>query len=381
MQGPMLQNDRGGRGRDNGGNGRGDREQLRMNRMNMSAPWYTTVGRVPPGQIRSAEVHERNDFRKAERAEQRMFREGLRYSQPYYAPYAPAPMFQYDRRGYGDYGNYGSYYDYGYSSPYYSTPYYPSYQYYVSQYVYPYDYIDGGYLAYSPLYMPNAYIYEPYTAYATYPYYGYGYAPAYYDDYYNGGFDWKSMLVRSLIGFVLGSNPDNSYYGVEPYDPYYGYGYTQTVYSGDSYYDPYGGYYPSSYQSVEYYQPVYSYSDYDVPLVDVIPMNDMFGPGYGGYSSVTYREVLTQGYEQGYQAGWYARENQLQNDWYQSGYALNNDYVDPYAYSIGENRRCFSEGYALGYQDALSGRQQYFANYTGDTDLVSLLLSNVIGAV
>jgi len=47
--------------------------------------------------------------------------------------------------------------------------------------------------------------------------------------------------------------------------------------------------------------------------------------------------------------------------------------------AIGENRRCFSEGYALGYQDALSGRQQYFANYTGDTDLVSLLLSNVIG--
>ena len=235
-----------------------------------------------------------------------MFSEGLRYAQPYYVPYAPAPMFQYDRGDYRDYGNYGNYYDYGYASPYYSAPYYPSYQYYVTQYVYPYDYIDGGYLAYSPLYLPNTYIYEPYTAYANYPYYGYGYAPAYYDDYYNGGFDWKSMLVRTLIGFVLGSSPDNTYYGVEPYDPYYGYGYTQTVYSSDSYYDPYNGY-DSSYQQVEYYQPVYSYSDYDLPLVDTIPMNDIFGPGYGGYSSVTYREVLTQGYEQGYQACLYAR--------------------------------------------------------------------------
>jgi hypothetical protein len=126
---------------------------------------------------------------------------------------------------------------------------------------------------------------------------------------------------------------------------------------------------------------MYSYAGYDMPLVDVIPMNDMFGPGYGGYSSVTYREVLTQGYEQGFQAGWYARENQLQNQWYESGYTLNSDYVDPYAYSIGENRRCFSEGYSLGYQDALAGRQDYYSNYSGDTDLVSLLLSNVIGAV
>jgi hypothetical protein len=333
--------------------------------MNYPAPWFNDGGgRVPPGQIRSAEVHERNAIRKAQKEQDRIFRQGLQYTQPYYAPYV-APLYRYDN---------------GYNNDpyYYSAPVYPSYQYYVQQYVNPYRYYDGGYLAYSPLYVPNTYIYTPYTAYATYPYYSnyspyYGYNDGYYDD---GGFNWKSMLVRTLIGFVLGNNNDD-YYGLEPYDPYYGY--TQAVYTDQSY-APYGGYYPS-YQQIDYIQPVYNYAGYDVALVDTLPMYDMFGPSYGGYSSVTYREVLAQGYEQGYQAGYYARDMELNNDWADNGFVWNDDYVDPYAYSIGENRRCFSEGYSLGYQDAMAGRQDYISNYSGGTDLVSLLLSNVIGNV
>jgi hypothetical protein len=324
---------------------RGERQRI------LTAPSFGPgSGWVPPGQFRSAEVRERNAIRRADRQRWQVFQ------QPYYDSYAPV-------------------YDYGYVTPNYSEVYYPSYQYYVTQYAYPYDYVgNGGYLAYSPLYLPNTYLYTPYTAYA-YPYDDYYSAPYY--TTYDYGFDWKSLLVRTLIGFVLGSN-DNEYYGLEPYDPYYGY--TTASYGYDNTYEPYDSNY-STYEEIKYVQPVYSYDGYDVPLVDVLPMYDMFGPSYGGYSSITYREVLAQGYEQGYQAGWYARENELSNEWLESGLRIEDDYIDPYSYAIGENRRCFTEGYALGYQDALNGQEDYVSQYSGDTDLLSLLLSNVIGTV
>jgi hypothetical protein len=110
-------------------------------------------------------------------------------------------------------------------------------------------------------------------------------------------------------------------------------------------------------------------------------MQDLFGLSYGGDSSETLREVLTEGYEQGYQAEYYARENDIRNDYLRSNYVVNDDYVDPYSYSIGENRRCFTEGYNIGYQDAMRGRHDYISQYSGNTDLLSLLLSNVIGNV
>ena len=351
------------------GNGRG-----KWQRENV-APWFSGGGRIPPGQIRSAEVHERNAIRKAEKEAARAYSRG--YDQPYYAPYVQAPAYgyRYDR-GY----SYAQPYNYEqYSQPYYSAPSFQTYQYYVPQYYEPYTYRGGGYLSYSPMYVPNTYIYEPYTAYATYPDY-YGYSSPYngYGAYDNGSFNWKSMLVRTLIGFVLG-NGDNDYYGQQPYDPYYGYAPQYTSYG---YSQSYGGYYPTSYYDrLSYAQPVYDYSGYDVPLVNMIPMQNLFGPSYGGYSSDTLREVLAQGYEQGYQAGWYARENQLRENYLTNGYRAEDDYYDPYSYSIGENRRCFSEGYTIGYQDALNGRHDYISNYEGGTDLLSLLLSNVIGTV
>ena len=81
----------------------------------------------------------------------------------------------------------------------------------------------GGYIVNSPLYVPNTFLYEPYTAYSNYPDY-YGYSQPYYGYATDrrGGFNWKSMLMRTLIGFVLG-NQNNDYYGMQPYDPYYGY--------------------------------------------------------------------------------------------------------------------------------------------------------------
>jgi len=344
------------RGRGNG-RGRDQRENV--------APWSGDW--VPPGQIRSAEVHQRNAERKAEREAARSY--GRQYQQPYYAPYVAPPVYGNNRSYRYDQGS-------GYTQQYYSAPSYQTYQSYVPQYVSPYRYSGGGgYLNYSPMYVPNTYIYEPYTAYATYPD-NYGYSSPYYG-YDNGGSDWKSMLVRTLIGFVLG-NQDNGSYGLEPYDPYYGYGGYGPSYA--SYGSSYNDYYPNSY-SRGYVQPVYDYSGYDVPLVNLMPMQDLFGPSYGGYSSDTLREVLAQGYEQGYQAGWYARDNQLRDNYLSNGYRVEDDYYDPYSYSIGENRRCFSEGYSIGYQDAFNGRQGYISQNSGGTDLLSLLLSNVIGTV
>ena len=344
------------------GNGRGRQERENV------APPSAGGGFVPPGQIRSQEVHERNAERKAERQQQEFYRQYQRdygqgyerYQQPYYAPYVPAPVYQYDQPN--------NYQQYGYAQPY-----YPTYQYYNSPvYDQSYRYGGGGYLSNSPLYIPNTFIYEPYTAYTYYPDY-FGYSQPYYGS--NSGFNWKSMLIRTLIGFVMG-NQNNDYYGLRPYDPYYGY--APAVYNG---YNSYDGYYPSSYTRTVYAQPYYDYSGYRAPLVNYLPMQDLFGPSYGGYASDTLREVLAQGYEQGYQAGWYARENQLRNDYLRNNYVINDDYIDPYSYTIGENRRCFTEGYNIGYQDALNGRQEYISQYSGNTDLVSLLLSNVIGNV
>ncbi|MEP6788498.1 MAG: hypothetical protein ABJB40_08705, partial [Acidobacteriota bacterium] len=55
----------------------------------------------------------------------------------------------------------------------------------------------------------------------------------------------------------------------------------------------------------------------------------------------------------------------------QSGYI-------PYSSTIGENRQLLSDGYGLGFQDALNNRNQYQPRSAGNTDLVSLLLSNVL---
>lgn len=352
--GPIFQD----RGRGRGGIKREERvygrrsERIFARPERQEAPWST--GWVPPGQIRSAEVHERNAIRKAVRQRDTWYGYG-----GYYPSYIYPEQY------------------YSYAIPYSYTSVIP----YVSPvYIESYTYVSGGYLPYSPLYLPNAFVYAPYSTYSYYPdYYSY-YSPypynVYYDDY-DYGFDWKSMLVRTLISFVLGGVNDD-YYQYDQYDPYYGY--SPTIYGYDNY-APYDGYYPATYSETVYVQPVYEVAGYESPLIDVLPVGDLFGPTYGGYSSETLREVLAQGYAQGYQAGWYARENQLANDYLINGYRIDDEYYDPYSYTIGENRRCFTEGYVLGYQDALNSRENQFATYSRDPDLFSLMMSNVIGSV
>jgi hypothetical protein len=339
-QQPMYQARR-GRGNENeqgNGNDRWRREQGQVN-----VPWFGG-GRIPPGQIRSQEVHARNEERKAERDYERSYR-GYQNYEPYYSQ----PR--------GDYRQYRSYQSYSYApvNPYLS----PNID---EQYYQPYSY-RGGVITYSPLYIPNTYAYEPYSAYDSY---GYDYSPYY--SYDNTNFGWKTTLLRSLIGFVLGNNNSN-YYG-QPYDAYSGY---SPGYYG---YNDYANYYPTrSYYS----QTTYYSSSYDNPLIETVPIEDLIGPSYGGYSTHLLREVLAQGYEQGYWAGYHHRRDRDRRRYLRRIVSQDDDYYDPYAYSIGENRRIFAEGYALGYQDAINSNRRYISNYDGSTDLYSLLMSNVIG--
>jgi hypothetical protein len=102
-----------------------------------------------------------------------------------------------------------------------------------------------------------------------------------------------------------------------------------------------------------------------------------------------FSELLAYGYNQGYQDALYARTNGYNTRYYADPY-------DPYVYveeevvfedvgynpysCFGENRRYVSQGYELGYRDALYGRNQYDPYYyqTTDVDLISALISAVI---
>jgi hypothetical protein len=125
-----------------------------------------------------------------------------------------------------------------------------------------------------------------------------------------------------------------------------------------------GGYYAPQYDDQ------YAYGE-QLPL-DLL-MSDR-GIGNRGM----YSQLLAVGYEQGYQDGLAARRTRARQQAFYDPYAYNNELYDPYSESLGDNRRCLSQGYELGYQDAFNNvndYEQYAAN--GDVDLVSLLIGTV----
>jgi hypothetical protein len=352
-------------GGDNGQQRQQDRRGFAFQRIERgSNPWMS--GRVPPGQIRSGEVHERNAERQAERS----FGFQQNYQQPYYSGRDYQRQFEYGRN-YG-YQGYQPQYDY-------VSPVYPYASPVIAEQYYSSPYYGGGLIDYSPLYVPNFYAYAPYSAYDQYAYQywpdNYGYYG--YNDYYSGGFGWKSMLLRTLISFALGGS-GNDYYGAQPYDAYYSY---QPNIYGQDIYSQYAGYYPDQYVSPAYYtDDSYAYSTYDDPFINTIPVGDLYAPSYCGYSSSVLKEVLAQGYEQGYYYGQYEQRDRDRRDYLDDLYASYDDpYYDPYSQTISENRRVFSEGYSMGYQDAISGRRENYYMSARDTDLVSLMMSNMVG--
>jgi len=90
-------------------------------------------------------------------------------------------------------------------------------------------------------------------------------------------------------------------------------------------------------------------------------------------------QLLAVGYDNGYQEGLYAQSNGYGDQYYSDPYGYQNTSYDPYSYSVGENRRCLSEGYKLGYQDAMNRNNRYDPySGGGNTDLVSLLIGSVL---
>ena len=209
----------------------------------------------------------------------------------------------------------------------------------------------------------------------------------------------RSNILRSVIGMVLGNN-NASQYATPQYNNYsYGVPYNP-AYNGGGYYDPYSQYqgynttpYYNGYQQIAYpYSSNYGISpgfSNGVGSQIVLPLLTNLLASRGGFIGRLASQLLASGYNQGYTDAQYARSNGYNNQYYQDPYAYESAYsdrgysyqdigYDPYS-SLDQNRQYLSEGYQLGYRDALNSRNQPLAlNNVGGGDLISLLLGNVL---
>jgi hypothetical protein len=340
-------------------------------------------GRVPPGQIRKQEVHARNAERKAikdqekayrryERDERRSYSRQVEPVQRIYRDYEAERSRTYDRYDGDDY----------------RTTTAPTYDRRYDRYRY------MGPVA--PQYNPEYFGYDQYQNQDQYRYQSPIFTSGYYDDYYDEdyageGTSWKQQLLRTLISTVLSGflNRDGGAYDADyddgGYDSYYANGPVRYAYNTPY---RYGGYAPQSigynqsYSGYSNYgQPAYGYDQYDDEssgLLNSIPIGGLLGQGGGGnFLTQILGQVLAQGYLQGALEGRAAREDGYADDGFYDPYVSEEGIYDPFSTSIGENRRLMSEGYELGYQDALEGREQFDPEEVGNVDLVSLLLGNV----
>lgn len=175
----------------------------------------------------------------------------------------------------------------------------------------------------------------------------------------------------------------NVFSGGDPYDYSYQSYAPRTVYRPEYHSTYYSPYTDDSYS----YSP--AYADYVYYGDDIVSSLGFGDSGFGGIVTRIFSELLAVGYNDGYQAGQYARSQ---------GYRDNSAYYDPYdpyvyndvqfenvgynPYScFAENRRYLSEGYELGYQDGLraaGGQGQFNELGNGSLDLVSVLLGNIL---
>ncbi|MGQ0540667.1 MAG: hypothetical protein ACT4O9_02305 [Blastocatellia bacterium] len=137
------------------------------------------------------------------------------------------------------------------------------------------------------------------------------------------------------------------------------------------------------------YNPQPVYNNYGSPYGNNLPANDFLNSlpiveligQFGGndFISELLGNFLAQGYDEGFIAATNARSNAYDNENYEDPYAAEGGIYDSCSTSMADNRRIFSEGYELGYRDAMAGRQDYDPIENGNTDLVSLLLGTVLG--
>jgi len=159
--------------------------------------------------------------------------------------------------------------------------------------------------------------------------------------------------------------------------------YTQPLYSRAGYSPSYAGYNQSysPYSSYGGQSYGYGYDPYDQQsgsLLGSLPIGSLLGGGgRGGFLTQILGQVVAQGYLQGLLEGQAAKRYGYADESYYDPYVSEEGIYDPFSTSIGENRRLMSEGYDLGYEDALAGREQFDPREVGSVDLVSLLLGNV----
>jgi hypothetical protein len=238
----------------------------------------------------------------------------------------------------------------------------------------------GNYYQNSPQFYEPQYRSYDYSGIYT-PYSGDGYDDAYYSD---GRSNWVEPLIRSVIGTFFSTGVGDGYYDDYNYgQAYYGddYGYApQYSYAQPTYYT-FG--YPPTYT---YYEPAayYGYDQYaynELPYEafgGALPYNDIRDLYSGGIAGELIQRALGTGYYQGLLEGQAARKRGWGDRYYSDPYLYEQAIYDPYSSSIGDCRRYFSEGYEMGYDDALRGRDEFDLADGGDVDLVSLLLSNVM---
>ena len=236
-------------------------------------------------------------------------------------------------------------------------------------------------------YARNQQHYYNQNVYNNYPqaYYGGGYDNGYQNDILGGGggSGWKDLILRSVIANVLGGGgggldlgniiPNQRYAQNTPAN--YGY---EPVYNGYS--QPY--YSPAPVNYGYYDQPQYD-SPFGGGLLNSLPIAEIVSQytGDNEFVSGLVGMFLTQGYDQGYLAGQGAREYGYEDANYNDPYTYQNGSCDPYSTTIGENRRYLSEGYNLGYRDAIAGNTGYDPDTEGNVDLVGALLNNVLSGI
>ncbi len=245
------------------------------------------------------------------------------------------------------------------------------------------------YRTYEPTYRDYR-SYEPtYRQYDQPEYRSYDYSQNYgYNDddgYYSGGrSSWVEPLIRSVIATFFSNGIGGGYYDDYSDSQLYSrneYGYSpQYVYSQPSY-NTFG--YPPTYA---YYEPAayYGYDEYannGIPydaFQGVLPYNDVRDIYSGGLAGELIQRALGTGYYQGLLEGQLARQRGWGDRYYSDPYLYEQAIYDPYSTSIGDNRRYFSEGYEMGYNDALRQRDEFDLADGGEVDLVSLLLGSVL---
>jgi len=217
---------------------------------------------------------------------------------------------------------------------------------------------------------------------------------------------WRENLLRSVISINIGY-PMEYYYIPPPAYPYYGVTYDPWYYNvGYTYYYPeFNSFYvaPYSYAYMPFdpfYASYYYYDPYDIDdrTDDFLTVRIFASTAGTGFLSRLVGGLIAYGYDQGYRDGLLARQAGYGYDHYSDPFIYYNDepyyedvyveestyysFYEPYSYSVYENRRALSEGYELGYRDALYGYAEYdpYA-YAGRIDLVSIYVGTTFQLV